>query len=286
MNLLDKYLSGNMSPDEKLAFENELQNNTQLKMELKACQIGIENLKENEREVLKKRLQELELNLRKQKKERKAKLILLILLLAFTLLILLWWWNSYSINEINSSRDVPIVKMEDSIYIDSQLVNTVLEHPKQDSFSDLLKVSKLNNSILRYEELYALNFKTFTNDDIEFELRGLNEKSAFELYKYYYNNNKFDEVLLTYEKLTHDLKESDLVLLMQANAFMNKERYDSAIKDLNLLTKNGKSILSQDAFWYLALCYLKKGQVNKVKSILQNRFLNDKPMAKALFAKL
>lgn len=275
-----------MTKDEKAAFEIELQQNLQLKLELQACQKGIENLKEIERIALKKRLQKLEQSLSLQKNDRKPNYIFWIVPLAISILILLWCWNSYNISKIQSEKYVPIVRISDSILLDSHTVSKLSVIPEKDSISEIVKVPKLNNTITEYEDLYTMNFKTYTNDEIEFEVRGLGEKSEYELYKYYYNINKFDEVIFTFEKLSPELKENDLVLLMRANAFMNNRKFDLAIQDLKLLTLKGESIFVHDAFWYLALCYLKEGKVNKVKSILNHRFLREKPIVKALISKL
>jgi len=58
--------------------------------------------------------------------------------------------------------------------------------------------------------------------------------------------------------------------LLVANCYLNLDKPDNGIEWLNKISNNENSLIRANKDWYIALCFLKKGNIEMSKSQLQN----------------
>ena len=121
------------------------------------------------------------------------------------------------------------------------------------------------NKPLNNEQLYTAYFSPHTNTFAPIER---NKTSATILEKAFlaYENNEFEKALILFE----ETKETNntAIQFYKASSYMALNNIEKA---LPLLEKVGtsKDVYANYAHWYLALCYLKKNQLQNSKSHLE-----------------
>jgi hypothetical protein len=279
---IERYLANQMTPDEKGEFELGMNQDAQLKKEILELQKVIEQLKLQERHVLKSRLINLEKNIVEQEQVKKpipyAWILMGVLLVIAVILI----WNFNNRNQPVLSPD-----KDDNFEIDS---NSTLVTPHEiavinEQLNPPQPEIKENKSQGNSEELFAAHFEPYTDEALENELRGNEEKSGYEIFKHYYINERYEKALLVLDTLDFTVRNRDQVLLLKAIALMATHKSNTAIPVLEKVVANRNSIYQKDGYWYLALCYLMNGDIPKTKSILKNRLLQDDLRARQLMKK-
>lgn len=283
---IDRFLSNKMSAEERHSFEQLMLENPDLLREVEEARFAVQKLKEMERLSLKKRLQDIENQIEENKNTKKANPIIwiLVLIIVCGLGLLFWYMNQ-------KNTPIPSVPLEVEAEPDS---NVNIQNIEIIPVDTIIKVPPIQNETKqektlpreKREEIYAAHFEPYTDDDIEYEVRSLQEKSPFELYKHYYINGKYDQVLATFEDLDPNLKMDHQVLLIKANVLMAQKKFSPALMILRSLEKDIHSPIFKDVQWYLALCYIQVGQFEKAKAILNNPALADPSKSKKLLDKL
>lgn len=124
------------------------------------------------------------------------------------------------------------------------------------------------------ETLYASNFKLLKSQNVYPDLG----RKSFGKPMYHFDLEKADDAykkkdyktaIGLFEKYFIDAPTTDVfytnATLRYANTLMQQNEHVKAISVLEKIFKQAKN---EQAGWYLALCYLKLGRLNKVKSIL------------------
>lgn len=281
---IERYLSNTLAAHERAEFEELMRQDPALTREVENAKFAIEKLKALEQQSLKNRLQNIESQIARTEKAKIIKPVSWLIIIIATIGLVIWFNRQESTNtpelpfEIKPESDSNVnVKPLESIQPDTPPVIP----PAQKE----LRKDKLPPKINR-EEIYAVHFTPYTNDDIEYEVRGDKEKSPYELYKHYYINGKYDQVLATFEDLDPNLKMDHQVLLIKANVLMAQKKFSPALMILRSLEQDIHSPIFKDVQWYLALCYIQVGQFEKAKAILNNPALSDPSKSKKLLDKL
>ncbi len=260
---IDRYLANEMNSEERSSFERELIQNEELQIQLTEHREAIQKLKNLERAYLKFRLQaiEVELNQDKPKKKELKFYWMIVVLLLLCVGYFIWKQKNKTVqsvyspatNQTETDSNVNLLK-KDIIPKDS-LVN-----PKSEKKESLPQKKSIDR-----EQLFAAHFEPYTDDDIEYEIRGNREKSTYELFKHFYINHKYDKALAVFENLDASDKTKEQVLFIKANILMATNKIDDALSILLKLKGNPQSVYSNDLSWYLGLCYIKKGEYSKAR---------------------
>lgn len=281
---IDRFLSNKMSAEERASFEKLMQNDPLLAREVEETKRALQKLKNLERLTLKTRLQNIESNLENQEERKKIfPFIWLILILAIMGILL--WYNS------SKNESPPTVPIETLPEPDSNVNHQNIEISPVDTAAESAPVQpepkkeKVMSKAKR-EEIFAAHFEPYTDDDIEYEVRSNQEKTAFELYKHYYINGKYDKALVAFENLDPGLQNDEQVLFIKANVYMAKGHFDQALQLLHILEKNKTSPYEKDIQWFLALCYVRTGELQKAKSILSKAPMLEMAKSKKLLEQL
>lgn len=114
-------------------------------------------------------------------------------------------------------------------------------------------------------DLYTAYFEPYPNV-FEPTQRAAEESSDIRTTAFHeYDRGHFAEAAVLFEKLLSDKKEPEILLLLgNANLMINQ---DEAAKNNFLTLIRDFDQLDEQAKWFLSLCYLKQGDVQKAKTI-------------------
>ncbi len=284
---IERYLAKNMTPEEIRGFELAMDQDPQLKKEVEELEKAIEALRIHERSALKSRLKQRDQKLFESNSVNKPNRLIWYLLAVLIILSLIWIWT---LRTKNSSEDIqngiPAIT-SDSIGKSTPNLNV------QDSLQSREPVSPLDSglhkkeSIQNPEELFAMHFVPYTDELLESEIRGDDEeKTAFEQFQMLYAQKKYDEAIKAFELLDPVMKKNDNVLFLKANALMATHKIEMASSLLKTIVKHKESRYLKDAYWYLALCEVKNGNIDKARFYLQNPLIHSSKRSKSLLEKI
>lgn len=121
-------------------------------------------------------------------------------------------------------------------------------------------------------KIYASNFKPYTDKELSnvYTLGNDNgSASNLKTFLLHYVNGRYEQALTSYEELNDRVKNSDKALLLRANALLATNQADAAMLSLEQILKTENSPYQDDARWYLAMYYLKKGKISAVREQLR-----------------
>ncbi|GMQ30124.1 tetratricopeptide repeat protein [Algoriphagus confluentis] len=98
-----------------------------------------------------------------------------------------------------------------------------------------------------------------------------------------FKEGKYREALVRWELLLEEDPADDTLLYFVAMAHLEMENYPLSQELLKQVADEDSSEFKEDASWYLALIYLKKGEMEAAKLILSNL---EKPEAQELLQKI
>ncbi|SEK17810.1 tetratricopeptide repeat protein [Parapedobacter koreensis] len=99
-----------------------------------------------------------------------------------------------------------------------------------------------------------------------------------------YQEGNYTEALTKWASVTGDIADTDTLLYYRGMAYMGLDDIEKAMEYLLPVANERKSAFEEAATWYLALCYLKMGEVKTVASLL--RRIPDHEQARQLLEKL
>lgn len=263
---IDRYLSHEMSSEEKSEFERELSQNEVLRKHFTEHKETIQKLKNLERAYLKSRLQAIEADLKPDQAKKKLSKFywLAIPFLLICIGYFIWTQRNKTVQSVykpetnQSEIDSNVNFFKKEIIPQDSSVSPILKSKNKDS----VPIKKSINS----EQLFAAHFEPYTDDDIEYEVRSSREKSNYELFKHYYINNKYDKALAAFELLNDLEKSNEQILFIKANIFIATNKINEAQSIIFNLKENPQSAYTNEIYWYLGLCYIKQGELYKAKS--------------------
>lgn len=271
---IDRYFTGQMDPNERVAFEESLLNDPELRAEVQHYQKAVDALKVYSRVELKNHLIK---RTKLKKKEKSNSVIVLWLILASTfILLILWLRDDQKIPEaqlpvVPYSRDTSMhMKPDDQ---NDTLINLKNQTPQQ-------KEKKANDNA---DQLFAAHFTVFTDEFLHDQVRSQkDEPTPLELFQQLYADAQFQEALKIFESLDPSLKSIDNFRFLQANALMATKRIEDAKIILQSIRKNKNSRYLKEVNWYLALCEIKLNNFEQAKIYLSSPELAQNKRAQLL----
>ncbi|MGE0090402.1 MAG: tol-pal system YbgF family protein [Bacteroidales bacterium] len=134
----------------------------------------------------------------------------------------------------------------------------------------------------------AIYTKYFTPYEVSVTYRSGNEEidrvliSALEKYE----NKDYENAVKLFEKVLEKRSTDIAANLYTGIALMETEKYQKATKSFQTIITHNNNLFIEQAKWYLAMCYIKTGQVKKAEITLNELVINDsyykKPAKKVL----
>ncbi len=268
---IDRYLSGEMNTQEKLDFEKRMCEDPAFRNEVAQYQDSIRALKVYSTNELKQRLKQRQASRNAASTSYKK---WLRLFMAVAAVVFLYWFNYRS--------SVKTVSPDSQILMDTVLKSTPLLEIDSNSIHQDTIQAKTEKQISR-EDLFAMNFKPYSDDLLEEMARGEGDKTPFEQFQYEYVSKNYTESIKLFETLDASLQSNDNVVFIKVNALMATGDIRTSAQLLERIIKNKKTRHLKESLWLYALCLIKEGKIEAAKSLLKNPALkNDNPALKLL----
>lgn len=260
---IDRYLTGAMNTQEKLDFEQRMHEDPAFRNEVSQYQDSIRALKVYSANELKQRLKQRQAIRNAASTSYKKWLWIFIAAVA---IVCLYWVSKRNFDKIENPgsqflRDT--VQQSTPLYeIDSNSIH-------QDT------IQAKTEKKIRREDLFAMNFKPYSDDLLEEMARGEGDKTPFEQFQYEYGAKNYSEAILVFETLDASLKSNDNVLFIKVNALMATGDIRTSVQLLERIIKDKKTRHLKESLWLYALCLIKEGKMEAAKSILKNPALKN-----------
>ena len=263
--LIDRFLAGELNPEEKASFEKRMQEDGQFRAEVEAYKSILNNLKSVRNQELKSRLIKLEGSVPKQgfKFGKPGYYILFsIIILAVSL------WFIWSRNSNFSDSSIPPKNME------QESTPTIQENHSPNAAPSILEDTMRKQENLKMEpgtknaagpkdpiagteieeETYAAHFEPYMDEDLISMVRGEGELTNYEKFLAFYLKKDYTRALKVYDEMDESLRDSDNVLFLKANVLLGLNRSGEAKVLLKRIIKNDQSRYTAEAKKYLRYC--------------------------------
>ena len=274
-HLIERYLAGDMTQDERRDMENRLQADPDLRQELMQYEMAIKSLRLAQREELKARFRDRDRMLDKDltgKKPGITRRDMWMLAVAAIVIVLL------AINFLMPREEATYqshVNPVDTITTDPNQVirvdtakTTVLPKDKPD-MAEKIPDRKTKTKMERGEELYAANFAPYRDDIMDPTSRSGDEGlSDLEKFQVFYWEGRYAEAAAMFEKLPAEYSDNLNFRFMYAMALMQANRMNDAGVILKDIRKDPGLLYFVEAGYYLALYEIRQGSFDSAKKLL------------------
>lgn len=268
LELMERYFSGELTAEERAAFDERLAADAAFRQEMEAYRKTIRLVRLEGRKALRSRLAAqgrlLDAEKKSPSRHRRWWAGLTVLLLA-----LLGWWFWGEKTETPSP-----VPPADHFVPDTARTNVPMppDTSVQGKPSDKKKQS--DNSSKQpaatdrpnKDKLFAAYFQPYQDDSLEPSFRGEGEATPEETFLQLYWDGQHWEALAAFEKMEPASKNKGDLQFLQANCLLVTGQAKAAKMVLEDL---GRTRFSAEAQWLLALAYLKNGEREKARAMLQ-----------------
>jgi hypothetical protein len=122
----------------------------------------------------------------------------------------------------------------------------------------------------RRAQLFAEHFNAYQDESMNPGSRSEDkDTSALFMFQQAYWSKQYVEALTRYDSLSSNLAGNDRLLFFKANLLMATEKYEQAIPILEQLAQNPSFVYAEEVSWFLALSYIRTGEVAKGVSLLE-----------------
>ncbi len=267
--LNEKYYRRELTEAERAAFEQRLAADEAFRQaaalhERSMAAIRFDGLKD-----LKGRYQEREAAFRQQKNKRPRLGLVAFLLLA--LLAAAWWFWGKSPEKqapaptlpaqptTTDSLELPVVPPPDTPRLEPPPVRK--EEAKKPPAPKPRKPDA--------QALFAASFQPYREASLNPLVRDESRLLPFEQFLLFYWQNKHSQALAAFENISPDTRSSDDALFLKANSLLATGQATEAAALFESILAHGVSGYAGQCRWYLALCFLKKGDWAEAKKQLE-----------------
>lgn len=263
--LIERYLAGELSMDEKASFEKKIQEDAQFRAELEAYQNIVDNLKSVRNQELKERLIRLEGSAARKGSFLDRRIFFAIVFIS-ALALIAWFviLNNRSVTEAAT----PTHEIEPPPKTPGVEDDTPASFPSMDEdsihFLELNRIKSKDNPAAKKidpiavktdkNKLLASNFKPYIDDDLIAMVRGSGDMTNYEKFIDLYLKKDYAKALEMYDELEVSLGKSDNMLFLKANLLLGLKRSGEARVILESIVKNDRSRYTLEAKKYLRYC--------------------------------
>ncbi|MDQ3017150.1 MAG: hypothetical protein M3R25_10600, partial [Bacteroidota bacterium] len=273
--LFERYLTGEMTIDERHDMEKRLQIDFDLRQELMQYELVIDSLRMAQREELKARFRDrdkiLDKGLPGKKWEIQRRDIWLFAAAALVIVLLVFNFLMPRENSEYQSEVKPLDTIQED-KIKTIPVDTIQTNPVPEDKPDMAeKMSDRKTKTMkeRGEELYAANFEPYRDDEMDPTSRSDEEGlSDLEKFQVSYWEGRYKEAISGFETLTPEYKNNLNFQFIYAMALMQLKRSEDAASILREIRKDPGLIYYAESGYYLALYQIRQGSFETAKKLL------------------
>lgn len=266
--LIERYLRHQLSEAEEQVFEARMAADEMFRQEVQLHGRAMAALNFQGLNDLKKKLQQREEThaLQKQKRQRRFWGLLLLLTLGLALVLIFWCWAKIGTPPESepviqkTPTDQPKTKPQKSLPPNTLPEKQSTTAPKTPPIAQ----RKVNN-----DALFAVAFQPYRDASLNPNVRDEQNPSPFEQFLQQYWEKQYLPALQAFEKLAAELQSNDDVLFLKANALLATGQTAAATALFEGIISRKTARFVQQADWYLALCFVKNGDLLRAKKALQ-----------------
>lgn len=271
LELIEKYFRGELSEAERTAFGERMAADEAFQQAVVLHERALAAIRYGSLRDLKKNFQQRETAFRRQ--EKNARWRWLAALFVFLLLATggWWFWNKRAQNQALPSQTQVLRPTSDSL---NQTLLSPSDTPQLEQTLPAVKDSlQLPPPVAQRkpnaQQLFAAAFQPYRDASLNPTVRDEQNPTPFDQFLQLYWKNKHALALAAFENLSPALRSSDDALFLKANSLLAISQPTQAIPLFEGILANGESRFSGEAKWYLALCFLKQGKLDKTKKQLE-----------------
>ena len=249
--IIEKYLANDLSEAERMAFEQELAGNSDLRHDLEGYRNALMAIRLKGREQIRQRWPTQNTTKIQPYLSAPARVGISVLVGILLVVVITWIWRTHSTspghqNDILSDtlETKPIPQMTAPV----TAPDSVQEHP-----------TVVPDISAQRSKLFATYFRLYRDETMNPTVRGAADRTALERFQRLYWDGRYAEALTTYETLDPVLREHDNMLFLKANLFLATDKTNQSLALFKHIVQQDGSRYSEEARWYEALCYIKKG---------------------------
>ena len=291
--LIERYLAGELTEAERHEVERRRAEDPAFHQEIIEYEEAVLALRQKQREELRQRFARRDEILDKKKPEpaRPDKNRFLWIWVAATLVIALVVWRflfttdqptvpaQVEAADSTQTSQPPVVRMDTLSIKDSLSHQQQTEKPKR-SKPDMADNNK------KGQELFAAYFEPYKDAMMDPTTRGDDEMSPPQKYQKAYWDGEYQKALELFSQLSKDYQNNDNYRFSYANALLEAGKTEQAISILESIISNKKSRYVAEAYYAVALAYIKKGDTFNGKIYLGKYFGEEKAKRKVEAQKL
>ena len=269
-DLIEGYFCNELTPAERGAFEQRLAADPAFRREVEEHGKAMRLVRLQGRQALKARLAERGRQLDAEKARSGFRLPWRMPLLAAVLLALAWWFWGRQIE--SSSTPLPGAEIRrDSAETSAPPTPNAVEQaePKPPAGGRPASPPSVAEPSSSDEQLFATYFRPYRDESLEPAVRGEGESTPEEQFRQLYWEGSYREALAAFEALENASKNNGNLQFLRANCLLATGRAKAAALALENVFRTGRSRFLPEAQWLLALAYLKDGDREKAKALLQ-----------------
>jgi len=262
--LIEKYLANTLSEAERIAFEQELAGNSELGHELERHRKSLLAIRLKGREQIRQRwsTQPGEPAPPKTSDYMRplARMGIPVLILLLFIIFITWLWHTNSTSP----------GYHNGISSDTLEVQPIQHRPvpPQDSLMERPTIKPDIPS--QHSKVFAAYFKPYRDETMNPTTRSATDKTPFERFQRLYWEGRYSEALTAYETLEPVLQDNDNMLFLKANLLLATGKTNESLALFEQIIRQERSRYLEEARWYRAMCYVKKGDWPAAKKQLSN----------------
>jgi len=259
--LIEQYYRNELSEEERLAFEQRLAEDAEFREEALLHRRAMEAIRLHGRDLFKKKLQERPLveQSRPSFPWRWGLVVCILMVLVGG-----WWWSRPTTNALDSPTINPSNPLTDSTQTTPEIDTPPLKTPPPHSKTPIAKRQT------DADRLFSTAFKPYKDESLNPSIRGERDVvTPYDQFRLSYWEGRYTETLSAFERLSANVKNSDNTLFVKANSLLATGQAAEAAALLEGIRVRKRSVYTDQTGWYLALAYLKLGEIPKAKALLR-----------------
>lgn len=267
--LIEQYLARELTEAERAAVDKRRQEDPVFDQEVRDYEMALLALKFQQREALRQRFAQRDVELDKKKPAPPTtgrRRYLWIAAAAILLILVALLWNF--LNKNDTPAQPSQTETEDTLQHHNEIIaedssgvdtpdNEKEESPKQDT--DDPKKGIDNTRREKERDLFAANFEPYRDPMMDPTTRGEEEASPRDQFRKAYWEGKYGEVQSLFQKIDPADQQKDNYRFQLANALLKTGKTEEAIVIFTSVVANAKSKFVTESHFYLGMAFLQKG---------------------------
>lgn len=244
--MIERYVANELQGEEKILFEEKLKVDSKLKAEVEAYKAIVADLRSVQNQQLKERLIQLEKkSFHTESSTSNTKLFFLATTIALLSAISYFVYNKYfnptPKQDLKIEQSLPTIQENPTPSADPiEKIDTSRLKQNQKNPPKIAIAEKQQNKD-QDEQLYAVHFQPYQDDDLMSMTRSDGEQSNYEKFIALYLAKDYKNALISYNSIDESLRDSDNLLFLKANVLVMLGRVKEGRDLFEQIISNGES---------------------------------------------